>query len=69
MNANDISELEYLYFNSSDVDRYIPYLTKVAEINPNIGLGYEGDISELDKIIDLFKPEFIVGMNLPQKDF
>ncbi len=69
MTSEDLSKLEFLYFNSPIVESYIPYLTKLAEIKPDIGLGYEGDLNELYRILEIFKPKFIIGVNVPRKDF
>ncbi|MCJ7648470.1 MAG: hypothetical protein MUP85_07640, partial [Candidatus Lokiarchaeota archaeon] len=69
MNSTDISALGFLYFDSPIIESYIPYLTKLAETKPDIGLGYVGDIKDLERIFAIFKPGFIVGVGLSQKDF
>jgi len=69
MNSTDISSLGFLYFDSPINESYIPYLTDLAEIKPDIGLGYEGDLKDLDRVFAIFKPGFIVGVGLSQKDF
>jgi hypothetical protein len=69
MKSTDISALGYLYFDSLISESYIPYLTDLAETKPDIGLGYEGALKDMDKIFEIFKPRFIVGVTLSQKDF
>jgi hypothetical protein len=69
MNSTDISSLGFLYFNSPIIESYIPYMTILAETKPDIGLGYEGDLKELDRIFEIFNPKFVVGVNISQRDF
>jgi hypothetical protein len=69
MKSTDISALGFLFFDSLIVESYMPYLTDLAETNPHIGLGYEGDLTDLDRIFKIFKPRFIVGADLSQKGF
>ena len=69
MKSTDISELGFVHFDSIAAESYIPYLIDLAEIKPDIGLGYEGDLKDLNRILEIFKPKFIVGINIPQKDF
>ena len=69
MKSTDISALGFLYFDSPISESYFPYLTDLAEIKPDIGLGYEGDLKDLDRIFEIFKPRFLIGVDLLQKDF
>ncbi len=69
MKSTDIPALGFLYFDTLVSENYIPYLTDLAETNPDIGLGYEGTLKDLERIFEMFKPKFIIGINLTQKDF
>jgi len=69
MKTTDISELGFLYFQSTVSDSYIPYLTDLAKTKPNIGLGYEGSLKEMTRLLEIFKPEFIVGAGISRTDF
>jgi hypothetical protein len=69
MKSADFSMLGFLYFDSIISESYIPYLTDIAKTRPDIGLGYGGDLTDMDKILKIFNPRFIVGVNLSQKDF
>ena len=69
MKSTDISALGFLYFDSIISESYIPYLKDLAETKPDIGLGYQGDLKDMDKIFKIFKPRFIVEVDLSQEDF
>jgi hypothetical protein len=69
MGSTDISALGFLYLDSVITESYIQYLKKLAETKPDIGLGYDGDLKDLKKVLEIFKPEFIIGVHLSRKDF
>jgi hypothetical protein len=69
MGSTDISALGFLYLDSVISERYIPYLKKLAETKPDPGLGYDGDLKDLKRVLEIFKPEFIIGVHLSRKDF
>jgi hypothetical protein len=69
MRSTDISALGFLYLDSGISENYIPYLKNLAETKPDIGLGYDGDIKEIKRILEIFKPGFIIGVQLSQEDF
>ena len=69
MKAIDISALDFLNFDTVVSKTYIPYLADLAHAKPDIGVGYSGDLTDLDQIFRIIKPEFIVGANLSQEDF
>ena len=69
MKSTDISAMDFLYFDSLISENYFPYLTDLAEIKPDIGLGYEDDLKDIARLFEIFKPRFIIGGSLSQKDF
>jgi hypothetical protein len=69
LSSMDISALEYLEIESPFAESYLPYLSELAKIKPGVGIGYDGDLRELNKIADIFKPEFIISSYLAPEDF
>jgi hypothetical protein len=69
MGSYDISALGFLYFDSVITESYIPYLKILAETKPDPGLGYDGDLKDLKRVLEIFKPGFIIGVHLSHKDF
>lgn len=69
MKSKDLSGLDFLYFNREIHENYIPLLTELAGIKPDISLGYGGDLADIEKMLKIFKPEFIIGGDLTQEDF
>lgn len=65
----DISQLGFLYFDSIVPDSYVPYLTDLSRTKTDIGLGYDGDLKDMNRLFEIFKPGFLVGTALPQADF
>lgn len=66
---NDIKSLGFIFFRSSIRESYIPCLTDLAKLNPGIGLGYEGDISEMKSLFNIFRPTLLVGASVSPNDF
>jgi hypothetical protein len=69
MKSTDISQLGFLYFDSIINEGYLPYLNDLAETRQDMGLGYEGDLKDMNRIFEIFNPKFIIGPEIPQKDF
>jgi hypothetical protein len=68
MKSTDISGLDFIYFDASPSESYIPYLTDLAKSKPDPGLGYDGDLADMGRILEIFKPAFILGVSLSQQD-
>jgi hypothetical protein len=68
LNSMDISSLEFLDIESPLNENYFPYLSELAELRPEIGIGYEGDLRDLDRISEIFKLRYIVGANISGED-
>jgi hypothetical protein len=69
IHKTDISELGFLFFDSVIHESYIPYLKDLAINKPQIGLGYAGNIKDMTRLFDIFKPEFIVGAGVSQANY
>lgn len=69
MGSKDISTLGFLYLDSIIGESYIPYLKDLAKAKPYIGLGYDGDLKDLKRMLEIFKPGFLIGVRLSRKDF
>jgi hypothetical protein len=69
MKSTDFSMLGFLCFDSIICESYIPYLTNIAKTRPDIGVGNGEDLGDMVRIFKIFNPGFIIGTNLPQKDF
>jgi hypothetical protein len=69
MKSADFSMLGFMCFDSIIFESYIPYLTNIAKTRPDIGVGNGEDLSDMVRIFKIFNPGFIIGTNLPQKDF
>ena len=70
MKSIDISALDYLKFESPIPESYFPYLTDLAKIKPDIGLGcYKGGLKDMEKLFKIFNPRFIIGGTLSRKDY
>ena len=69
MKTTDISDLDFLYFDSIVSESYIPYLTDLAKTKPHIGLGCEGSLKDMTRLFEIFKPRFLVGADLSLEDF
>lgn len=69
LKQTDLSGLDFIYFKNQVPDDYIPYLTELAGIKPGIGLGYEGNLRDIKKVLQIFKPEFLIGGDLSQEEF
>jgi hypothetical protein len=69
MKNTDISALEFLNFKSKILDKYIPYLTELSKSKPSIGLGYSGELKDMEGLFRIFNPGFIIGVTLSTKDF
>jgi hypothetical protein len=67
--STDLSGLDFLYFNSKISEAYIPFLTEVSKVKPRAGLGYGGDLADIEKMLNIFRPEFLIGGDLSQGDF
>jgi len=65
----DISNLDFLYFDSIVPESYVPYLTSLSKTKPYIGMGYNGALRDMTRLFGIFKPGFIVGTGLSRSDF
>jgi len=52
MKNTDISALEFLNFKSKILDKYIPYLTELSKSKPSIGLGYSGELKDMEGLLE-----------------
>lgn len=68
MKSTDISSLDFLYFESTVPESYFPYLTDLAKIKPDIGLGYGGELKDISRLFEIFNPGFVVGGTNSQEE-
>jgi hypothetical protein len=69
MKERDFSELQFLNFKSKPLETYLPYLTKLAEIKPDVGLTYTGNIEDMGGLFKIFNPRIITGPSLSRSDY
>jgi len=69
LKSTDLSALDFIYFKEQIPENYIPYLTELSGIKPGIGLGYGENLKDIEKMLKIFKPEFIIGGDLSQEEF
>ncbi len=68
IDSKDIHDLRYISVTSYSSDIHLKYLKKIARIKPDIGLFIDEDISDLDDILDLFDPIWIVAPDCQFED-
>jgi hypothetical protein len=61
MKTTDLSGLDFIKIDSLIPEIYYPYLATLAEMKPGIGIYYDGDISDISRLIKLFNPQYLVG--------
>jgi hypothetical protein len=69
MESTDISALNFLQFKSNVPEDYFPYLTDLAKLKPDIGLAFDGELPNSDRLLKIFNPQIIYGLNLSPDNF
>jgi hypothetical protein len=69
LNARDYSTVQFINFSSKLPESYLPYLNKLAEVNPYAGLFYSGDFADLTEPLKIFKPRYIAGPTIHRSDY
>ena len=57
----DFSHLEFIIFNSRIMESYIPYLTHLAKIRPDIGIVFQEETNDMARILTIFNPRILLG--------
>jgi hypothetical protein len=65
----DLSSLQFLNCSPLDSESYYPFLKNQASKRPDVGISFAGDFKDMEKLLKIFKPEFIVQPTLHQDDF
>jgi len=68
MKSSDISGLKSLLISRNIPENYYPYLKEIAKTKPEIGLWFDKE-PENKELLNIFKPVFLAGMNISQKDY
>ncbi len=69
LNDKDLSALQFIGTGSELPESYLPYLSRLAEIKSDIGLLVEGSLTDIKGLLGIFKPPYIVGVDLQLNDF
>jgi hypothetical protein len=69
MESTDLSQLQFVKVDSIIPEDYYPYLTRLAQLKPGIGIYYGGDPKILSKLVGLFNPKYLVGETINSGDF
>jgi len=69
MNKKNLSALQFIGTDSEVPESYLPYLSRLAGIKPDVGLLYEGSISEIEGLLEIFNPPYLVGIDLQESDY
>ncbi|HOB84221.1 MAG TPA: hypothetical protein PKX27_02070 [Bacteroidales bacterium] len=64
----DLSALQFIGLRTELPDSYLPHLSRLAEIKPDVGLLYEGSIRDIKGLLEIFDPPYLVGVDLQQSD-
>ncbi len=64
----DLSALQFIGMKTELSDSYLPNLSRLAEIRRDVGLLYEGSITDIKKLLEIFDPPYLVGVELQQSD-
>jgi len=64
----DLSALQFIGLSSELPESYLPHLSRLAGIKPDIGLMYEGGIRDIKGLLEIFDPPYLVGVDLQQSD-
>lgn len=68
IDKKDLSALQFIGTGSEVPESYLPHLSRLAEIRPDIGLLYEGSITDIKNLLEIFDPPYLVGIDLQQSD-
>jgi hypothetical protein len=69
MKERDFSALQFLSFKSQPLGSYLPYLTTLAKIKPDVGLSYTGNLEDMAGLFKIFNPRVITGPSLFRSDY
>jgi len=69
LNDKDLSALQFIGINPEFPEIYFPHLSRLAEIKSDIGLLVEGSLTDIKGLLEIFKPPYIVGVDLQLSDF
>jgi hypothetical protein len=69
MKNTDISSLEFINFKSKINENYFPWLKELAKTKPDLGFVYGEELGSMVKLLEIFKPKFIIAADISTKDF
>ncbi|HBE42065.1 MAG TPA: hypothetical protein DDW27_12825 [Bacteroidales bacterium] len=69
LNNKDLSALQFIGTGPELPESYLPHLSRLAKIKPDVGLLYEGSLTDIKMLLEIFNPSYIVGVDLQLSDF
>ncbi len=69
LKERDFSSLQFLSFKSKPQGSYLPYLTKLAKLKPDVGLSYTGNLEDMGGLFKIFNPRVITGPSISRNDY
>ena len=65
----DFSALQFISFSSTIPESYLPCLNQLAKIKPDAGIYFDGDFKDLNGVLQIFNPRYLVGPSLMRTDY